>query len=99
MLPIFVFPVLNEDMSIGMRKGVYKLKKKQHRYRFIVIPKANEEIFYLTNIFLFLPVLTSKYMKFLKGVSRKERMRLFHVVLSLHLPFRGGRSPPANLNF
>ena len=92
-------PVMNEDISIGMRKRICKLKRKQHRYRFIIIPRVNEAIFYSTNIFLFLPVLTSKYMKFLKGVSRKERIRFFHVVLSLHLPFRGGRSPPANLDF
>ena len=99
MLPIFVFPVMNEDMSIGMRKGIYKLKKKQHRYRFIVIPRENTEFFYSTNIFLLLPVLTDKYMKSLKGVSRQERIRPFLVVLSLYLPFRGGRSPPFHSEF
>lgn len=90
---------MNEDISIGMRKRICKLKRKRHRNRLIVIPRVNIEIFYSTNIFLFSPVLTSKYMKFLKGVSRKERIRLFHVVLSLHLLFRGCRSPPSNLDF
>lgn len=99
MLPIFVFPIMNEDMSIGMRKGIYKLKKKQHRYRFIVILRGNTEFFYSTNIFLFLPILTNKYMKSQEGVSRQKRIRPLLVVLSLHLPFRGGRSPPANLDF
>ena len=99
MLPIFVFPVMNEDMSIGMRKGIYKLKKKQHRYRFIVIPKANVKFFYTTNTFLFLPILTNKYTKSQEGVSSRERIRPFLVLLRWHLSFRGGRSPPFHSEF
>lgn len=85
-------------MSIGMRKGNYKLKKKQHRYRLIVIPRANVKFFYLTNIFLFLPILTNKYTKSQEGVSSQERIRPFLVLLRRHLSFRGGRSPPFILN-
>ncbi len=97
MLPIFVFPVMDEDTSIGMRKGNYKLKKKQQRYRLIVIPRANVKFFYSTNTFLFLPILTNKYMKSQEGVSSRERIRPFLVLLRRHLLFRGGRSPPSIL--
>lgn len=91
MLLIFVFPVKNEDTSIGMRKDIYILKRKQYRYRFIVIPSANA--------FFFLQILTIKYMKSQKSVSRQERMRSFLVLLRRILTFRSGRSPPANLDF
>ncbi len=58
MLPIFVFPVKNEDMSIGMRKGIYILKKKQCRYRFIVFQEQMQS-FYIRQI-LFIPANSNK---------------------------------------
>ena len=86
-------------MSIGIRKEICKPKRKQHRYKLTAFLKGNARFFYSTNIFLFLPILTNKYMKSQEGVSRQKRMRPFLVLLRMRLSFRGGRSPPSILIF
>lgn len=86
-------------MSIGMRKVICILNKKQRRYRFTIISRGNENYFCPTNTFLFLPILTNKYMKSQEGVSSQERIRPFLVLLRQYLSFRGGRSPPSNMDF